>query len=57
MFVDKDGNPIKLNFLVDMGSDFEQNLAILIRQNLLGIGLDITPKFSTREYALRRTYE
>jgi len=49
VFVDKDGNPIKLNFPVDMGSDFEQNLAILIRQNLLGIGLDITPKFSPRD--------
>jgi ABC-type transport system substrate-binding protein len=48
-FVDKDGNPIKLNFLVDMGSDFEQNLAIIIRQCLLNIGLDINPKFSTRE--------
>ncbi|MGA9047487.1 MAG: ABC transporter substrate-binding protein [Dehalococcoidia bacterium] len=49
VFVDKDGNPIKLIFPVDMGSDFEQNLAILIRQNLLGIGLDITPKFSPRD--------
>jgi len=49
VFVDKDGNPIKLIFPVDMQSDFEQNLAILIRQNLLGIGLDITPKFSPRD--------
>ncbi|MHB8085584.1 MAG: ABC transporter substrate-binding protein [Dehalococcoidia bacterium] len=49
VFVDKDGNPIKLSFPVDMGSDFEQNLAIVIRQNLLGIGLDITPKFSPRD--------
>ncbi|MCX6004620.1 MAG: ABC transporter substrate-binding protein [Chloroflexi bacterium] len=48
-FVDKDGKPIKLNFIIDMRSDFEQNLAILIRQNLLGVGLDINPKFSTRE--------
>lgn len=48
-FVDKDGNPIKLTFLVDMASDFEQNLAILIRINLLSIGLDISPRFSTRE--------
>jgi peptide/nickel transport system substrate-binding protein len=48
-FVDKAGSPIKLNFLVDVGSDFEQNLAILIRQCLLNIGLDISPKFSTRE--------
>ena len=48
-FVDKDGNPIKLNFIVDIGSDFEQNLAILIRVNLMTIGLDINPKFSTRE--------
>jgi ABC-type transport system substrate-binding protein len=48
-FVDKDGNPIKLNFLIDMGSDFEQSLAVIIRQCLLNIGLDINPKFSTRE--------
>jgi peptide/nickel transport system substrate-binding protein len=48
-FVDKDGNPIKLNFLVDMESDFEQNLAIIIRGNLMQIGLDINPKFSTRQ--------
>ncbi|MDD5312374.1 MAG: ABC transporter substrate-binding protein [Dehalococcoidia bacterium] len=48
-FVDKDGKPIKLNFIVDIRSDFEQNLAIMIRQNLLRIGLDINPKFSTRE--------
>lgn len=48
-FVDKEGNPIKLNFLVDMGSDFEQNMVILIRTNLLDIGLDIEPKFSSRE--------
>ncbi len=56
VFVDKDGNPIKLVFPVDMGSDFEQNLAILIRQNLMSIGLDITPKFAPR-YGFRRTYE
>ncbi len=49
VFVDKDGNPIKLIFPVDMQSDFEQNLAILIRQNLLGIGLDISPQFSPRD--------
>ena len=49
MFVDKNGDPIKLYFLIDIGSDFEQNLAILIRQCLLNIGLDINPKFSTRE--------
>jgi ABC-type transport system substrate-binding protein len=48
-FVDKDGSPIKLNFLVDMESDFEQNLAIIIRGNLMQIGLDINPKFSTRQ--------
>jgi len=48
-FVDKEGKPIKLNFIVDIRSDFEQNLAIMIRQNLLRIGLDINPKFSTRE--------
>jgi peptide/nickel transport system substrate-binding protein len=48
-FVDKDGNPIKLNFLIDMGSEFDQNLAIIIRKCLLNIGLDINPKFSTRE--------
>jgi len=48
-FVDKDGTPIKLNFLVDMESDFEQNLAIIIRGNLMQIGLDINPKFSTRQ--------
>jgi peptide/nickel transport system substrate-binding protein len=48
-FVDKDGNPIKLTFLIDMGSEFEQNLAIIIRQCLLNIGLDINPRFSTRE--------
>lgn len=49
VFVDKDGNPIKLNFLMDMASDFEQNLGIIIRGNLMQIGLDINPKFSTRE--------
>jgi peptide/nickel transport system substrate-binding protein len=49
VFVDKDGNPIKLIFPVDMQSDFEQNLAILIRQNLLSIGLDIAPQFSPRD--------
>ncbi len=48
-FVDKAGNPIKLNFIIDMGSDFEQNLAIIIRGNLMQIGLDIEPKFSTRQ--------
>jgi peptide/nickel transport system substrate-binding protein len=48
-FVDKAGSPIKLNFLIDVGSDFEQNMAIIIRQCLLNIGLDINPKFSTRE--------
>ncbi len=48
-FVDKDGNPIKLNFLVDIQSDFEQNLAIVIRQSLLSIGLDINPAFSARQ--------
>jgi peptide/nickel transport system substrate-binding protein len=48
-FVDKTGNPIKLNFLIDMQSEFEQQLAILIRQSLLNIGLDINPQFSTRE--------
>ena len=53
VFVDKDGNPIKLNFLIDMQSDFEQNLAIIIRQSLLTIGLDINPKFSTREIIFR----
>jgi len=48
-FVDKEGNPIKLNFLIDMESDFEQNLGIIIRGNLMEIGLDINPKFSTRQ--------
>jgi len=48
-FVDKEGKPIKLNFLVDISSDFEQDLAIIVRQNLLSIGLDINPKFSARE--------
>jgi ABC-type transport system substrate-binding protein len=48
-FVDKDGLPIKLNFLIDMGSDFDQNLAILVRVGLTQIGLDINPKFSTKE--------
>lgn len=48
-FVDKDGNPIKLNFLLDMESDFEQNMGIIIRGNLMQIGLDINPKFSTRQ--------
>lgn len=48
-FVDKEGKPIKLNFLLDMESDFEQNLAIIIRGNLMQIGLDINPKFSTRQ--------
>jgi peptide/nickel transport system substrate-binding protein len=49
VFVDKEGNPIKLNFLIDMESDFEQNLGIIIRGNLMQIGLDINPKFSTRQ--------
>jgi ABC-type transport system substrate-binding protein len=49
VFVDKDGNPIKLNFIIDLDSEFEQNLAVLIRMNLMSIGLDINPKFSTRE--------
>ena len=48
-FVDNEGNPIKLNFPVDMESDFEQYLAIIIRGNLMQIGLDIEPKFSTRQ--------
>ncbi|MBN1690243.1 MAG: ABC transporter substrate-binding protein [Dehalococcoidia bacterium] len=48
-FIDEDGDPIKLNFLIDIDSDFEQNLAILIRKCLLNIGLDVNPKFSTRE--------
>jgi peptide/nickel transport system substrate-binding protein len=48
-FVNKDGNPIKLLFAIDMASDFEQNMAILMRVNLMSIGLDIDPRFSTRE--------
>jgi hypothetical protein len=32
-----------------MESDFEQNLGIIIRGNLMQIGLDINPKFSTRQ--------
>lgn len=55
-FVDKAGAPIKLNFPIDMQSEFDQNLAILIRQCLLNIGLDINPKFSTREVIFMQAY-
>lgn len=40
-FVDKEGDPIKLNFLINIEDDFEQNLGIIIRGNLMEIGLDI----------------
>ena len=48
-FVDSSGNPIKLNFLIDMGSDFDQNLGVLVRRCLLNIGLDVNPQLSVRD--------
>lgn len=56
VFVDKDGNPIKLVIPVAIDSEVQKSVAYIIGQNLKSIGLEADPRYQVQEYIAREIF-
>ncbi len=56
LFVDKDGQPIKLIIPVAMDSEVQKSVAYIIGQNLRSIGLDVDPKYQVQAFIAKEIF-